>query len=276
MLEKLTFKNHLNETVDFGTGGLYLNINDLHSYKWDYSSKNNRISLFQRKISEKKLPIVIVPPNDRTEGNELMDRLMELADKDVLAKEAGRLIAGDYYLECYIFGNEKSKYDLQKGIFYATLNAVSDQDKAAWIKETSHMFSKESGGSGQMLDYPYDHPYDFTSPSYIRDLVNTSFSDSEFKMRIYGEVTNPDIYIGGHSYAVTGHIGASEYVEIDSREKTVTLVQSNGTRVNWFRYRDKESYIFQKIPSGQNSVAWQGSYMFQITLYEERSEPKWT
>ena len=65
MLEKITFKNHIGETIDFGSGGLYLNNNELRSYKWKYSAKNNKISYFSRDVQVKKLPIVVVPDTDR-------------------------------------------------------------------------------------------------------------------------------------------------------------------------------------------------------------------
>jgi alginate O-acetyltransferase complex protein AlgI len=34
--------------------------------------------------------------------------------------------------------------------------------------------------------------------------------------------------------------------------------------------------VFEKIPSGNNIVVWDGNWGFDITLFEERSEPKWT
>ena len=273
MLEKVTFVNHLNETIDFGEGGLFLNINELRSYKWDYNSKNNRISQFKRGVTEKKIPIVVVPPNSRDEGNTIMNSLLELAEKDVMNKKAGKIIAGDYYLSCYIIASNKEEYDLRLGTFKATLTTLTDEP--FWIKEIAQSFTPASGLGTDFLDYDYDLPYDFTSPSLLRVLTNTGFADVDFMLTIHGEVTDPSIYIGGHKYAVTGHVDDGELLVIDSREKTVTLVEQDGTRVNWFRYRDKNNYVFQKIPTGDNAVSWIGDYNFDVTLYEKRSEPKW-
>lgn len=272
MLESIVYKNHLGEEIKFGEGGLYLNNNDLHSYVWTYSSKNNHIAYFQRTVQEKKLP-VRVKCDSQEEGFALMNQLMEKADKDILAKEAGRIIAGDYYLDCYLYKNQKSKYDLQNGVFYADLSIVTDMP--FWTKETSQTFNTVSS-SGQNLDFPYDFPYDFASPSALNELINYGFSDSDFKMIIYGEVTDPTVTIGGHVYKVTGTVDEGEYLEIDSRQKTVTLVEDDGTRVNWFDKRNKASYIFQQIPAGSSSVLWSGDFVFSVILYEERSEPKWT
>lgn len=274
MLEKITYKNHLNETVDFGDGGLYLNINDLHSYKWKYNAKNSKISRFYRDVVEKKIPIVVVPPNNRSEGNSIMNNLMEIAEKDVIANESGRIICGDYYLKCFLFANEKKNYDLQNGIFYATITAVVEN--STWTKEYTFNYSPESGQGGTNLDYPFDFPYDFASPSRNSDLVNYGFADSDFEMRIFGQVTDPAIVIGGHTYEVTGTVDSGQYLAINSRDKTVNLILNNGSAVNWFSHRNKESYIFQKIPSGLSKVLWDGTFEFDITLFEERSEPKWT
>lgn len=273
MLENITYVNHLSEEINFGENGLYINNNDLHSYAWAYGSRNNKVSYFNQTIKEITLPIR-VKCDTREQGYDIMDRLMETADKDILSKEPGRIIAGGYYLQCYLFKSKKSKYDLQNGVFYADLTVVTDNP--SWIKETSQTFNPSSGGSGQDLDFPFDFPYDFASSSTSTELINYGFSDSNFKLTIYGEVTDPSISINGHEYEVTGTIDNGEYLEIDSREKTVTLVQEDGTKVNWFSHRNKDSYIFQKIPSGSSSVLYTGSFVFSITLYEERSEPKWT
>ena len=272
MLEKITYKNHLNESIEFGVDGLFLNNNDLHSYKWNYTSNNNKIAYFSRDIQEKKLPIIVYCAS-RDEGNAIVNRLMELADKDVMTSQPGRIEAGGYYLTCYLFGSSKSSYDLEKGLFYADVSVVTDYP--AWVKETGSTFNPTGGQSGQNLDYPFDFPYDFASPSSSNTIVNYGFADSDFKLTIYGEVTDPVITIAGNSYAVTGHVDDGEYLVINSREKTITLVREDGTQVNWFQYRNKTNYIFEKIPSGEVTVLWDGTFTFNVTLYEERSEPKW-
>ena len=272
MLEKITYKNHYGEEINFGENGLYLNNNDLRSYAWSYNTKNNKIAYFNRPVQEKKLP-VRVKCGSQADGYNLMNQIMETADKDVIKKSPGRIIAGDYYLTCYLHKSQKSQYDLQNGLFYADLSIITDSP--AWIKETTQQFYSSGSGTGQNLDYPFDFPYDFASPSAASELVNSGFADSDFRMVIYGEVTDPAVSIAGHTYSVTGYVADDEYLVIDSRDKTVTLVESDGTRVNWFSHRSSNNYIFEKIPSGGSSVLWVGDFTFEITLFEERSEPKW-
>ena len=108
-------------------------------------------------------------------------------------------------------------------------------------------------------------------------------TDSNFIITIFGNVQSPTLYIGDHEYTVnvnvdTGEhltIDSGEHLTIDSIEKTITLVKSNGEQVNCFNNRNKDSYVFKKIPVGTSQITSTGQIYFSITLLEERSEPKW-
>jgi hypothetical protein len=43
---------------------------------------------------------------------------------------------------------------------------------------------------------------------------------------------------------------------------------------NLFDSRNKAQSVFEKIPEGALTFAWEG-FSFELTLFEERSEPKW-
>jgi len=232
---------------------------------------NNKISYFNRSVQTKSIPIIIYCSTQQ-EGLNTINRLMECTEKDVLSKEYGKIIIGGYYLKCFVIGSKKKSYDISKGLFFADLKIVTDYP--AWTKEISYSF-EQGGESGKNLDYSYDFPYDFTSPSNVKSLNNIGFAESDFKMIIYGEVTNPVIYVGNNGYSLNCYIASGQYITIDSKEKTIVLTKQDGTKENYFSKRNKTNYIFQKIPSGVNSVNWVGSFIFDIVLYEERSEPKW-
>lgn len=270
---KLIYKNHINESIEFGINGLWFTDTELHDYTWNYSSNNGKISNFDRGIAEKKLSIVIACKS-RQEGIEYMNQLVECADKDILNQKEGTLFFGDYYLKCYITKSKKGNFIERKGYLEAEITIVSDSPQ--WTKETSKSFDKSSSSEGgKNLDFAFDFPYDFTSPTAVKTLVNSSYSNTDFKMVIYGEVTNPSIYIDGHLYEVNCYVGNNQYLTIDSKQKTITLTKANGETVNHFKDRNKNSYIFEKIGSGEKAVSWEGDIRFSITLYEERSEPKW-
>ena len=58
--------------------------------------------------------------------------------------------------------------------------------------------------------------------------------------------------------------------------KKIYVTAIDGTITNVFNLRSRDSYIFDKIAPGMSSVTWDGNFGVDITLLEERSEPKWT
>lgn len=64
-------------------------------------------------------------------------------------------------------------------------------------------------------------------------------------------------------------------LEIDSRRKTVKLIHTDGYTENVLWSAAKEYYIFEKIASGTQIIAWDGSFSFDLILVDKRSEPLW-
>lgn len=274
MLEQLKYTNHRNETLEFGKGKLFVNESDLHDFAWSVKSKNNKISGFERGIVSKTIPIILKVDSAK-EGVELRNRLFEVCEKDVLANKHGKIILGDYYFRCYLIESKKSDYLIHNG--YMKINVKITSDFPFWVKETVTTFNYGSNGSmGTNLDYNRDFPSDYTSNMLGTELNNTNFVESNFLINIYGACENPLITIGGHVYEVSASIGANEYLTIDSINKKIILTKEDGTQENCFNLRNKDSYIFQKIPSGVSKVSSNTVFKFDVVLLEERSEPKWT
>lgn len=272
MLERLKYKNHMGEVIDFGRLGIFVSGNDLHDYAWTVSQKNGKISAFKRDVTKRTLPVVIFCPTVE-EGVAARNRLMEVAEKDVLAKKPGRIIIGDYYCQCYITESKKTKYLASRRKMEAKLTICSDAPY--WVREDLQSFRK-AGATAQGLDYPHDFAFDFTSSLMSTTLVNTGFTASNFRMMIHGPCTAPRVFISGHVYTVNCEVAGGEYLTIDSVAKTVTITAADGTITNVFNQRGRESYVFEKIPSGTNVVTWDNEFGVDIILLEERSEPKWT
>ncbi len=281
MLEKIKFVNHIREEMSWGEYGIYINSNDLHDYSWDFTSDNNRISSFNKGVATKAVPIVICCRSE-DEGIAVRNRLLEITEKDVLAVEHGKIIIGDYYLKCYITGSKKNNYLLDKKYMETTLTVATDYPQ--WIKETlvsfrinGDVFSdvEEDALGKRNLDYNVDFPYDYMSEMKGKTLDNTGFAGVNFRLMVYGAAVNPVIYIGGHCYQVNCHIEENEYLTIDSIAKTILLTKQDGTVENHFHQRNRESYIFEKIPPGINIVTWDKTFGFDVVMFEERSEPKW-
>ena len=274
MLERFNYTNSDNETLEFGKDCLFVNENDLRNFAWEITSKNNRISGFKKGIVTKTIP-VILKCNTEAEGITLRNRIFEVFEKDILAKQHGKIQIGDYYLRCYITESKKTQYLINRSYMVVSLTVTTDFPM--WVRETQTTHDMGGEGTSNNLDFPYDFSYDFANPTIRTDVINESFVESDFIMTIDGQVSNPTMYIGNHKYCVNVEVSESDYLTIDSANKTIVLNKANGEKVNCFNKRDKDSYVFKKIPSGTSAVTSPNAQLrFTLTLLEERSEPKWT
>lgn len=274
MLEKFTYTNNFGETLEFGKGSLFVNQNDLRDFAWDITSKNDRISSFKKGIVTKTIPIIL-KCNTEEEGVALRNKIFEVFEKDVLVKKHGKIQIGDYYLRCFITGSKKTEYLIHKSYMLVSLTVQTDLPE--WIKETTTRLLLNSTVSENFLGFPYDYPHDFSNGLAKDELNNTGLIATNFIITIYGVAQNPTLYIGGHEYNVNVNVEANEYLTINSLDKTIVLTKLNGEKVNCFNNRNRDSYIFEKIPTGNNVVSTPGYELTaDITLLEERSEPKWT
>lgn len=274
MLEQLKYKNHRNEVFEFGKDGIFVDTNELHDYEWSVTQKNNKVSALERTMRTLKLPIVIMCDTEEA-GIAARNKLHEVVEKDVLAMQHGRIIIGDYYFRCFVTKSLKKEYLLSKRYMRAELSLTSDYPY--WVKETTIPFGivteKEES---DFLDYSFDYPVDFTTKLQSTQLDNPGFVGSNFRLIVYGACNNPTIAIGGHVYCVNCTVEDGEFLTVDSSSKKIYLTSKTGYVTNKFNNRNRDSYIFEKIPAGTNAVAWNGDFGFDVILLEERSEPKWT
>ena len=274
MLDKFIFENHLGQRFEGLPNGVYLNYSDLRNYSWSFETISNRISRFYRSITNRKIPLVVYCKSG-DEAVSVMNRLHELAEADIVAKIPGKIFVGDYYTSGYITASVKSNYQIRRK--YCKIELTLTSDDPSWYLERSHTFfpDTESGFVGG-FDYPFDYPYDYALSMNGRKIVCDSVGSSEFRLRIYGEATDPAVVVSGHTYKINGTISKGESLLIDSLTKTITLTTASGKKINWFDKRGRDEYIFEPIPAGQSTVTWSGEFGFDLTVVEKRSEPKWT
>lgn len=278
MLDRFIFENHLGLRFDGLENGVYLNYNELRDYSWSYETINNKISRFHRPITSRKLPLTIYCDSEE-KAVAVKNRLFELAEADISAKLPGKIYIGEYYTVGYITGSTKNNYLITKRLCEIELTFTTDDP--TWYKEQTYTFIPTSDNAvgvavGGGTDYPYDYTYDFALSLMGQRITCDSVGDNAFRLLIYGATTDPTITINGHAYTVNGSVGNGETLLIDSLNKTVTLTTALGNKINWFDKRSRESYIFEPISAGQNTVSWSGTFGFDLTVIEKRSEPRWT
>ena len=246
--EQIRYVNHLNEPLYFGENNMYVNLNSLHDFHWDVISKNDKISGFEKKIQKKTFPVRIAALSEE-EGYQKRNELFEIPEKDVLAGIPGRLIINGYYLSCFITDSGKSYYSTDGKFLSCDITVTTDN--AFWIRERTPEISGEY----------------FTNPN--------SF-DSNFRIVISGAVSNPEIVIRGHVYQVYVNVPSGKSLVIDSIEEVAYITDSLAEEMlSVFGDRNRESYIFEKIPAGRSGFATTANLNYSIVLYDERSEPKW-
>jgi len=269
MLDRLTYISSTGNVIRFGDpeSHILIDTNNFRDYSWKYSQTYKRITDFSKDLVSKTLPVLIYGENVKS----IADNLYEVIENDLLLKKYGKLYSGDYYVRGYFTASKKSNYTAD-GFLSLSLTFVTD--RPYWIRETNYQYRPDAI-EREGLSYPYDYPYDFLASVSAQDIINPSFAEQNIRLTIYGDCVNPAVMIDDHVYGVNTTIDENEYVTIDTAEKTIVLTKQDGTTQNVFNARNRDYYIFQKIPSGKHTISVLPSTNVDLTILEERSEPKW-
>lgn len=270
MLDRMIFINHLNQKIEFGKNGVYLEENSIRDYKWEYTTLSDKIVGFNKKVVTIDIPILIV----NNEKNEVANEIYEICERGINANIPGKLWIGNYYLSGYIFADSSTDFVYNK-VMKKTLKFVTDEH--FWIRTQTYMFRvNNSALMEDGLGYPYDYPYDYLSPKSIQNFTNETYMDANFEMTVYGPVENPMVSINGNVHKVNVNVDANEFLKINSKSRTILRTNNKGKQFNEFSKRDKSAGdVFKLIEPGKNKVILNGDFNVDITIFEERSEPKW-
>ncbi len=264
--------------IDFDGRTYGISEMNIFQHQLSYDTKNGKIINFKRDIIEREIEINI---SDDAVGTwqEHYEYIQDIFDRDNFNNERGKLFVNGYYLMCNIYAGEvedqfRNWCDFQTCV----LKIVSDYP--VWIKETTCQYLPEKPNPVEYATlekgilFP-EFPFDFYSEKGEKTLFNPSFKDSNFILTIYGFAENPQITIAGHPYRVETTVYEGERLVIDSIKRTVKKIGRLGDIADRYNARGKEKRVFQKIPPGTNTFQWSGGFGVDITLFDERSEPKW-
>lgn len=249
-----------------------------HDYEWDPETVNqkmgDKVTGFTKKAKTYSLTLTV--RGKLEERKNLIDELTDEFEHDIINITPGRIYFGEWYIDCYI----KNKTTGISGTWnnWTELSVGIYCPYPSWIREESRSFTAvlPETEQGIYLDYEYDYNYDYTMP-YGGDVIwqVDHFAPCEFLMTIFGPCTDPRVAINGKIYQVYVTLAENDYLQINSRENTVVKYAANGIQQDIYDLRAKQESIFDPITPGNIRVVWPGDFGFDLTLYCERSEPRW-
>lgn len=250
-----------------------------HEYEWKPNATEREMGATVNAFTKEPViyDITLTVRGKEKERKQILNKLTNAFEYDVVNLTPGRIYYGEYYIDGYV---KKSS------------NEVSNENNSRtdckieiycpypfWSMEQQASFYPDSANKGKpytFLDYPIRYDYDYSRKNAGTQNWNIEhFRDSNFEMIIYGPCADPRILINGYPYQIYDTLEAGEYILIKSREKTITKHLRNGTVQNIFAKRAKDKSVFALIPSGALTINWSGEFGFDIKVYKERSVPEW-
>lgn len=279
MMMDVFYESGAGKVISLTEWPFWMQTGDILDWKWTYVTANNRIKNFKQSVSKKTVTLTVAA-DSKESYHENLNLLHEIFEGDIRRFTPGKLYVGQSYLECFIYASTKSEWEADCMSMDVKLELVTDAPM--WITEQTvevkrlDASARDSGGD---KDYPYLYPYSYRNIETAYPFTVDHYTDSDFRLTVYGPTTSVYVTIAGHPYEVAYPTGPGEKLIIDSRasqdpQRRIYLVGRDGTCVNVFRYRGEED-VFQKIPSGNVWIEYGREYDISLTLYKERSEPLW-
>lgn len=274
--------NHKGMKIDFSKPPYILQEIDFFDWEYSYENVNKKTCGYKRKTREYKCTIAVAGNKGISYSQRLknwqdaLDNLIEIFESDVIAGVNGKLYTDTgYYLECKIIASQKNKWRIKGTIVYVNISILAES--LSWIQELTKQFLPQTTvNATRGLNYPFDYPFNY-APSKVglATWEIDHYTSSHFLMRIYGPCVDPKVFINNYPYQVFTTLEAGDYLEIDTRNNTVIKYLANGTTQNCYNSRQFTPSIFEKIPPGFLTFSWPGNFGFDMTVFIERSEPKW-
>lgn len=268
----IRYENNRKQIVYLDQGPYMMLVSDFLNYGWKYTSTYGRIRKFYHEISERKLKIDIYSDQRKT-AREHQNELTSIFEYDVLNMTPGKLYIGEYWISCYITECDKTGWDDESNVVCCEYTLAAENPM--WTKETTYHFLGDSGITASGIDFPYDYPFDYALITNANHVVNDAVKNSDVQINMYGPAENPCVIIGTHLYGLEYVINEGERIEINTRNKKMKLVRTDGTIENVFSMRYRDQYVYDPIPSGELVVSTNGFFDYDIILLTNRSEPEW-
>lgn len=264
--------------IDFMSGGIYAQDPEtLTSSKWKYSTISGvnglgRVKTFYKDAEEAPLTLDIMA-DSAEEFNRIMYKIHRTFDRDIRRMRPGKLWWNGFCREVFAVVTSHNGFEelfeaVEKDVTFLSVYPY-------WTKRYTYSYSPTSSGTTGSLDFEFDFDFDFDAEEIAEVVDNDCIDAANFELRFYGPCTNPSVTIAGHVYGVLDTLEDGEYISINSLTKKIIKSDAYGNTENVFHLRDRDSYIFEKIPEGRTVINRDKEMRVDVTIFDERGEPDW-
>ena len=264
--------------IDLMGDGIYAqDPENLTANKWEYSTISGvnglgRVKRFYKDTQEAKLNLDIMADN-ADEFNQIMYKLHRTFDRDIRRMKPGKLWWNDFCKEVFAVETSQNEFD---ELFEAVNREVTFISVYPyWVRRITYQYGTNITNVDAGLDYDHDYDFDYGMEEITEVIQNDCIDSANFEMKFYGPIENPAVTIGGHAYEVLTTLAEGDYVTVNSLTKKILQYDAYGNVENVFHLRNRDSYIFEKIPEGETAIARSKDHMLDITIFDERGEPEW-
>ena len=264
--------------IDLMGDGIYAqDPENLTANKWEYSTISGvnglgRVKRFYKDTQEAKLNLDIMADN-ADEFNQIMYKLHRTFDRDIRRMKPGKLWWNDFCKEVFAVETSQNEFD---ELFEAVNREVTFISVYPyWVRRITYQYGTNITNVDAGLDYDHDYDFDYGMEEITEVIQNDCIDSANFEMKFYGPIENPSVTIGGHAYEVLTTLAEGDYVTVNSLTKKILQYDAYGNVENVFHLRNRDSYIFEKIPEGETAIARSKDHMLDITIFDERGEPEW-
>lgn len=254
--------------VFFGT------VPKLRGYEWSYTLGSKSVTGLHTASRE-------VTATGRVSGSlDSIDHMHQLFEADLRNNTPGTLTSdNEWQAKAYVAKAEPGNIYPAYVLFTWTIVLVD----STWTRESTTRYVPRDDSEQLGLDYPHDYPFDYAGMPPNQSIVNDALTEMPCKLTVFGVASNPTIRIGDNTYQVNCEVPKGSRLVIDgaASPKTVKLIDLYGNETNELPNALRGSgkgggnYVFQPLPAGSTKVSWAGGFEFDLTVCEQRGEPKW-
>lgn len=208
------------------------------------------------------------------ERKSILNNLHDAAECDIIQNTPGTVHFDEYYIECFILASDTHA---SEELSYRTEKVIEIYcPYPFWIRESSITIPTATDPEGDGLYYDYTYDYTYGSSGLSITFENEHFAPCNFKLTAHGPFNTLEFAINGNLYRVNQSCAEGEMLILDTSTRTIVKIDTYGNVWNVFGKQDFTLDNFKQIPPNKNILSYGRAYQIELTLYEERSEPKWS